>query len=255
MNALERAKTTRARVKVEPIAMTHVLPPHPQLDIRSSEAQNPIQQMDQQQSHIDPQQPPQAQAQPPPPPGRKRKKAENGEPSTPAEPRRLRRSHEACARCRSKKIKVSTQASAVIFFPPMRTSWQVPSVNTAGNFLALPLVLPPRLSLSALQCDSKHPRCTACATAGTPCHQEDRHRQTLTLRGHTEHLEQKLAQCDAILKRRIPGFDWRTWTIYSSREGVEVEPMYRLLFPPPSNLPVQSVHFFFLRFVLTFSQS
>jgi hypothetical protein len=120
---------------VEPIAMTHVLPPHPQLDIRSSEAQNPIQQMDQQQSHIDPQQPPQAQAQPPPPPGRKRKKAENGEPSTPAEPRRLRRSHEACARCRSKKIKVSTQASAVIFFPPMRTSWQVPSVNTAGNFL------------------------------------------------------------------------------------------------------------------------
>src|SRR6266702_762876 len=92
---------------VEPIAMTHVLPPHPQLDIRPSEAQNPIQQMD-------PQQPPQAQAQPPPPPGRKRKKAENGEPSTPAEPRRLRRSHEACARCRSKKIKVSTQASAVI---------------------------------------------------------------------------------------------------------------------------------------------
>jgi hypothetical protein len=124
-----------SRQGVEPIAMTHVLPPHPQLDIRSSEAQNPIQQMDQQQSHIDPQQSPQAQAQPPPPPGRKRKKAENGEPSTPAEPRRLRRSHEACARCRSKKIKVSTQASAVIFFPPMRTSWQVPSVNTAGNFL------------------------------------------------------------------------------------------------------------------------
>ena len=124
-----------SRQGVEPIAMTHVLPPHPQLDIRSSEAQNPIQQMDQQQPHIDPQQSPQAQAQPPPPPGRKRKKAENGEPSTPAEPRRLRRSHEACARCRSKKIKVSTQASAVIFFPPMRTSWQVPSVNTAGNFL------------------------------------------------------------------------------------------------------------------------
>jgi|SRR5712671_2693787 len=92
---------------VEPIAMTHVLPPHPQLDIRSSEAQNPIQQMDQQ-PHIDPQQPQQAQPQPPPSQGRKRKKADNGEPSTPAEPRRLRRSHEACARCRSKKIKVST---------------------------------------------------------------------------------------------------------------------------------------------------
>ncbi|KAH9178364.1 fungal-specific transcription factor domain-containing protein [Lactarius sanguifluus] len=156
--------------------MTHVLPPHPQLDIRSSEAQNPIQQMDQQQSHIDPQQP-QAQTQPPPPPGRKRKKAENGEPSTPAEPRRLRRSHEACARCRSKKIK----------------------------------------------CDSKHPRCTACATAGTPCHQEDRHRQTLTLRGHTEHLEQKLAQCDAILKRRIPGFELENLDEILVREGVEVE--------------------------------
>ncbi|KAH9057868.1 fungal-specific transcription factor domain-containing protein [Lactarius vividus] len=156
--------------------MTHVLPPHPQLDIRSSEAQNPIQQMDQQQPHIDPQQP-QAQTQPPPPPGRKRKKAENGEPSTPAEPRRLRRSHEACARCRSKKIK----------------------------------------------CDSKHPRCTACATAGTPCHQEDRHRQTLTLRGHTEHLEQKLAQCDAILKRRIPGFELENLDEILAREGVEVE--------------------------------
>ncbi|KAH8994785.1 fungal-specific transcription factor domain-containing protein [Lactarius akahatsu] len=132
--------------------------------------------MDQQQPHIDPQQP-QAQTQPPPPPGRKRKKAENGEPSTPAEPRRLRRSHEACARCRSKKIK----------------------------------------------CDSKHPRCTACATAGTPCHQEDRHRQTLTLRGHTEHLEQKLAQCDAILKRRIPGFELENLEEILVREGVEVE--------------------------------
>ncbi|KAF8274801.1 hypothetical protein EI94DRAFT_1713097 [Lactarius quietus] len=169
--------------------MTHVLPPHPQLDIRSSEAQNPIQQMDQQQSHIDPQQPPQAQAQPPPPPGRKRKKAENGEPSTPAEPRRLRRSHEACARCRSKKIK----------------------------------------------CDSKHPRCTACATAGTACHQEDRHRQTLTLRGHTEHLEQKLAQCDAILKRRIPGFEMDNLDEVLAREGVEVEPAV----PPPISASFQ----------------
>ena len=92
---------------VEPIAMTHVLPPHPQLDIRSSEGQESIQQMDQQ-PHVDTQQPQQAQVQPTPSQGRKRKKAENGEPSTPAEPRRLRRSHEACARCRSKKIKVGT---------------------------------------------------------------------------------------------------------------------------------------------------
>ena len=91
----------------EPIAMTHVLPPHPQLDIRSSEGQDTIQQMDQQ-PHIDTQQPQQAQAQATPQQSRKRKKPENGEPSTPAEPRRLRRSHEACARCRSKKIKVGT---------------------------------------------------------------------------------------------------------------------------------------------------
>ncbi|KAI0297275.1 hypothetical protein B0F90DRAFT_1819450 [Multifurca ochricompacta] len=168
--------------------MTHVLPPHPQLDIRSSEVQNTIQQMDQQ-PHIDPQQPQQAQAQPPPPPGRKRKKAENGEPSTPAEPRRLRRSHEACARCRSKKIK----------------------------------------------CDSKHPRCTACATAGTPCHQEDRHRQTLTLRGHTEHLEHKLSQCDALLKRRIPGFDLENLDEILVREGVEFESNA----PPPISASFQ----------------
>ena len=94
---------------VEPIAMTHVLPPHPQLDIRSSQGPNTIQQMDQQ-PHIDSQQPQQAQSQVAPPQGRKRKKAENGEPSTPAEPRRLRRSHEACARCRSKKIKVCTMS-------------------------------------------------------------------------------------------------------------------------------------------------
>ena len=105
MGGLERAKTTRTRV-VEPIAMTHVLPPHPQLDIRSSEAQSSIQQMDQQ--PIDAQQPQQSQPQSTPSQGRKRKKAENGEPTTPAEPRRLRRSHEACARCRSKKIKVGT---------------------------------------------------------------------------------------------------------------------------------------------------
>ena len=39
-------------------------------------------------------------------PARKRKKNDSGEPASPAEPRRLRRSHEACARCRSKKIKV-----------------------------------------------------------------------------------------------------------------------------------------------------
>ena len=72
-------------------------------------------QMDVQQQHPPPPgpqgQPPQEMMPPPgtptpAPPSRKRKKNENGEPSSPAEPRRLRRSHEACARCRSKKIKV-----------------------------------------------------------------------------------------------------------------------------------------------------
>lgn len=54
-----------------------------------------------------------AQMGPPPPhhpPSRKRKKMNaDGQEATPAQPRRLRRSHEACARCRSKKIKVSGQ--------------------------------------------------------------------------------------------------------------------------------------------------
>jgi hypothetical protein len=148
INGLQRAKTTRTRVRQggEPITMTHVLPPHPQLDIRSSEGQDSIQQMDQQ-PHIDTQQSQQSPAQPTPPQGRKRKKAENGEPSTPAEPRRLRRSHEACARCRSKKIKVGTISRSSSSLGHTRTSWQVPSVNTAGNFLPTPtrffIFLPP----------------------------------------------------------------------------------------------------------------
>jgi len=54
-----------------------------------------------------------AQMGPPPPhhpPSRKRKKMNaDGQEAAPAQPRRLRRSHEACARCRSKKIKVSGQ--------------------------------------------------------------------------------------------------------------------------------------------------
>ncbi|KAI9512942.1 hypothetical protein F5148DRAFT_972578 [Russula earlei] len=86
-----------------------------------------------------------------------------------------------------------------------------------------------------IKCDSKHPRCTACATAGTPCHQEDRHRQTLTLRGHTEHLEHKLAQCDALLKRRIPGFDMDNLEEVLVREGVEVESNA----PPPVSASFQ----------------
>ncbi|OCH90015.1 hypothetical protein OBBRIDRAFT_835375 [Obba rivulosa] len=89
---------------------------------------------------------------------KKRRKADDG--GQGAEPRRLRRSHEACARCRSKKIK----------------------------------------------CDSKHPRCTACALAGTQCQQEDRHRNTLTPRGHTERLEHQLLICEVLIRRFMPDF-------------------------------------------------
>ncbi|EMD33457.1 hypothetical protein CERSUDRAFT_118039 [Gelatoporia subvermispora B] len=153
--------------------MAHMMPPHPDMAMQHSSLQSALQ--------IDPNHPPpppEQQMAPPPPSARKRRKGENGEdvPHT-AEPRRLRRSHEACARCRSKKIK----------------------------------------------CDSKHPRCTACATAGTPCHQEDRHRQTLTPRGHTERIERQLLLCDALLKRRMPGFTLEQLEDICAREGVEID--------------------------------
>jgi hypothetical protein len=88
---------------VEPIAMSHVLPPHNQLDIRFSEGQNIFQKLDQH-PHTGPLS---AQLQSPPR-GRKRRRVQKEEPSTPMEPRRRRRrrSHEACARCRNRKIKV-----------------------------------------------------------------------------------------------------------------------------------------------------
>ncbi|KAF9466465.1 hypothetical protein BDZ94DRAFT_1212491 [Collybia nuda] len=128
----------------------------------------------QQQQQQQQQQPPPA----PPPNNKRRKKADSGgdDMQSSSEPRRLRRSHEACARCRSKKIK----------------------------------------------CDSKHPRCTACATAGTACHQEDRHRQTLTPRGHTERIEHQVAQCEALLKRHIPGFELDKLDEICAREGIDV---------------------------------
>ena len=80
---------------------------------------------------------------------------------------------------------------------------------------------PPAISTDSFQCDSKHPRCTACATAGTLCHQEDRHRQTLTPRGHTERIEHLLAQCTALLKHHVPGFSVDTIDDYLVREGID----------------------------------
>ncbi|KAK0213872.1 fungal-specific transcription factor domain-containing protein [Armillaria fumosa] len=110
---------------------------------------------------------------------KRRRKNEGGNeegPQGPSEPRRLRRSHEACARCRGKKIK----------------------------------------------CDSKHPRCTACATAGVECNQEDRHRQTLTPRGYTERIELQLAQCEALLKRHLPGFSLDNLEEFLARDGIDI---------------------------------
>ncbi|KAF8638703.1 hypothetical protein AX17_001998 [Amanita inopinata Kibby_2008] len=131
--------------------------------------------------HLQLQQQPQEQPLPQPPQTKRRRKAAEGTgdeatASVQSGARRLRRSHEACARCRSKKIK----------------------------------------------CDSKHPRCTACATAGTLCHQEDRHRQTLTPRGHTERVEYLLAQCAALLKHHVPGFNIENLDEYLVREGIDL---------------------------------
>ncbi|KAF5392188.1 hypothetical protein D9757_001375 [Collybiopsis confluens] len=114
----------------------------------------------------------------------KRRRKNDGEPS---EPRRLRRSHEACTRCRGKKIK----------------------------------------------CDSKHPRCTACVTAGVACNQEDRHRQTTIARDHTERLEQLVAQCDALLKRHIPDFTLESLEDICARAGLDVS-----VIQPIQNLPL-----------------
>jgi hypothetical protein len=87
--------------------MAHYLPTHGDPNLPPHTLQTALQ--------MDPNHPPPPHMQGPPtqPPmisvPRKRKKVDpdSGEPAQPAEPRRLRRSHEACARCRSKKIKAS----------------------------------------------------------------------------------------------------------------------------------------------------
>lgn len=193
------------------------LNPQPGLQPPSS-LQSALQMDPNQHMHLQ-QQPPQDHQQPAPqlPAPKKRKKADSGKDDgqMSSEPRRLRRSHEACARCRSKKIKAS---------PAGRHRRQ----------------LPPQ-PLTTSQCDSKHPRCTACATANTPCHQEDRHRQTLTPRGHTEHIEYQLAQCDALLKRHIPGFELKDLDNILLREGIDINagspPNLDFQTPDPSRTP------------------
>ncbi|KAJ7127164.1 hypothetical protein C8R44DRAFT_733798 [Mycena epipterygia] len=133
---------------------------------------------------------------------RKRKKNGSDE-GAGTEPRRLRRSHEACTRCRAKKIK-------------------------ASHF----------------QCDSKHPRCTACATAGVVCAQEDRHRNTLTPRGHLERIELQLAQCQLLLKRHIPNFDLADLDAILAREGLDPNPPITgpFQYPPYMAPPYQAAY-------------
>lgn len=114
------------------------------------------------------------------------------------ETRRLRRSHEACARCRSKKIK----------------------------------------------CDSKHPRCSACMQAGTQCHQEDRHRQTLTPRGHVEQIEAQLSVCDALLRKLIPGFSMDALAEFAQMHDLDpdvVGALHAAGIPPLSNAQHQHI--------------
>ena len=84
-----------------------------------------------------------------------------------------------------------------------------------GNFLT---------DCSSVQCDSKHPKCTACVTAGVQCNQEDRHRKTLTPRGHVEKIERQILQCQALLRRHIPGFNLNDLDAILAREGIEIEP-------------------------------
>jgi hypothetical protein len=86
--------------------MTHILAHNSDLSLAPSSLQSAL--MDPNQQHMHHHQ--QHQQQPPSPqPARKRKKPDGApdDSASPAEPRRLRRSHEACARCRSKKIKAS----------------------------------------------------------------------------------------------------------------------------------------------------
>lgn len=112
---------------------------------------------------------------------------------------------------------------------------QVPSGDTDGKSLPSPLPPLSQTDPSGAQCDSKHPRCTACSTAGVPCHQEDRHRQTLIARGHTERIERQLTGCTELLKRHIQGFDLNNLDEFLAREGIELPPLDGPQPPPPFN--------------------
>jgi hypothetical protein len=97
--------------------MTHILPPHSDLNLAPSSLHSALHmdhtQQQQQSQQQNSQQQQQNQQQAPQQSTKKRRKADSGsdDVTSPSEPRRLRRSHEACARCRSKKIKASPVGS------------------------------------------------------------------------------------------------------------------------------------------------
>lgn len=135
-------------------------------------------------------------------PSRKRKKADSPDDSQQQPPaRRLRRLHEACTRCRTKKIKVRFNTQFHDFY----SSTNGTSISIESNSLIS--AFPISIWTGLLQCDSKLPSCSACTAANVECNQEDRHRQTLKPRGYTDKLEVSLVKCVLVLQRLVPGFE------------------------------------------------
>jgi hypothetical protein len=90
--------------------MTHILPPHTDLNLVPSSLHSALHMDPNQQQQQQLQQANQPHQQQAPTTSKKRGRkadANSDDAGSPSEPRRLRRSHEACARCRSKKIKAS----------------------------------------------------------------------------------------------------------------------------------------------------
>lgn len=104
--------------------MTHILPNHTDLNLAPSSLQSALNMDPNHQPQNHQQQTAQTSAQSGSSAPRKRKKndAGNDDASSPSEPRRLRRSHEACARCRSKKIKASPAGRHRRQLPPHKSA-------------------------------------------------------------------------------------------------------------------------------------
>ena len=135
--------------------MTHILPPHSNISLHSAlhmdqrqpqQHIQPAQQQQQQQQHQEQhQQQQQQQSQPQQAPSqapKKRRKQDSphDDAASPSEPRRLRRSHEACARCRSKKIKASPVGS---HRPQISVRLSYSNPSAIQNIQSVPPVRPP----------------------------------------------------------------------------------------------------------------